>query len=171
MKRIYLVLLFFSIALSSFSQNTSSIDFTIRNLGLNVEGHFSKFSIISNFNTQNELIHLSGEIMVSSIDTGIESRDEHLLKPDYFNTKKHAIISLKSTEIIKQDSGNYLVKASLTIKGKTAKISIPVKAQKIDNTYKVTSNFEINRLDFNVGGSSFVMSKTVKINVIHYQNL
>jgi len=61
--------------------------------------------------------------------------------------------------------------ADLTIKGKTKEISITVNRDKINNQYKITSSFKINRRNFDVGGRSIVMSNTVKINVVHYHNL
>ena len=59
----------------------------------------------------------------------------------------------------------------LTIKGKTKEISVTVNRDKINNQYKITSSFKINRRDFDIGGRSIVMSNTVKINVVHYYNL
>ena len=169
MRRLISLITFMCFVIVAFSQNQPSIDFTIRNLGLNVEGHFDKFSVSTTFNTQKELTNLSSEITVNSIETGIDSRDAHLLKEDYFHIKNHPKITLKSIIITSEDNNTYLVKAELTIKGKTKTINIPVTVKKELNEYKITSSFEINRRDFKVGGSSFVMSNTVKINVVHYQ--
>jgi polyisoprenoid-binding protein YceI len=171
MQRFRFLALFMFFVTLTFSQNNPSIDFTIRNLGINVKGHFDKFSITTKLSSQKEFIGLSGNIKVNSIDTGIDSRDEHLLKGDYFNAEKHTLITLQSIKITKKTASEYLAKARLTIKGKTKNISIPVKVEKIIDAYKITSSFEINRRDFDVGGGSFVMSKMVKINVVHYQEL
>jgi polyisoprenoid-binding protein YceI len=167
--RIILVGCIYLFCNSGFGQNDSSIDFTIKNLGINVDGHFNTFTINTEFDTDNELTEISSKIEVASIETGIDSRDEHLLKDDYFHENKFKHITLQSTSIKKKSSTEYLVSAKLTIKGKTKELSIPVKVQKTDSgRIKITSYFEINRRDFDVGGGSFVMSKTVKINVIHY---
>ena len=170
MKRyLFFVLLCCFVSLG-FSQNTSTIDFVISNLGINVDGHFNSFSVTTKFNEANsELETISGSIAVSSIETGIDSRDEHLLDEDYFNAEKHKQINLKSESVIKVSDSQYKVKASLKIKGITKQITIRVDVVKTNDSYKMSSAFEINRRDFKVGGSSFVMSKTVKINVIHYQ--
>lgn len=155
-----------------FSQNSSTITFVIKNLGVNVDGYFNSFSVTTTFNeSTSELEHIDGSIKVASIKTGIDSRDEHLLKDDYFNAEKYALISLTSESVTKVSDGQYKVKANLKIKGITKPITIRVDVVKTDNSYKVTSTFEINRKDFNVGGSSFVMSKNVKINVIYDQKL
>ena len=154
------------------SQNTSTIDFVISNLGINVDGHFNTFSVTTKFNDANsELERVSGSITVASIETGIDSRDEHLLEEDYFNVEKYKLITLKSESVTKVSDRQYMVKANLKIKGITKTVSIRLKVEKINDSHKVSTSFEINRKDFKVGGSSFVMSKTVKINIVHYQNL
>lgn len=148
---------------------TASIDFVIKNLGINVDGHFNTFTITTTFDSENSLKSVSGEIEVKSIKTGIKSRDEHLLEEDYFHISKYPKIYLISTQVIKRTANLYDVKVELKIKGKTKQFSIPIKVDDTEESRKITSNFEINRKDFGVGGSSFVMSKTVKLNVLHVQ--
>lgn len=149
----------------------SSIDFEIRNLGINVDGHFNTFTINATFDDSGILKEIYGQINVKSIRTGIQSRDEHLLKEDYFNIEKYPSIILKSNSISKKSDTQYKVTADLKIKGKTKQISIPVRVVKQKSDYKISTYFEINRKDFNVGGGSLVMSKTVKLTVVHFQNL
>jgi len=158
------------ICLSAFGfAQKSSIDFEIKNVGITVDGHFNTFTINPEFNSDYELIAISGKVTVSSIETGIDSRDEHLLEDDYFDTSNHKYITLSSTSISKKSDNSYSAKVDLKIKGKTKQITIPIKVEKLTDSYKITSSFEINRKDFNVGGGSFVMSKTVKIIVACYQ--
>ena len=172
MKRCLLYVLLFCSVSTGFSQNTSSINFVIKNLGVNVDGHFNTFSVSTKFSdSSSELESISGSISVSSIKTGIDSRDEHLLDEDYFNEEKHKLITLKSESVTKISEMQYKVKANLKIKGITKQITIMVAVVKTNGKNKIASTFEINRKDFNVGGGSFVMSKTVKINVIHYEKL
>lgn len=161
------IVLFLNLALA---QN-SRVDFEIRNLGVNVDGNFEIFSINAELNPNLTLKNLNGKITVSSIKTGIDSRDEHLLEEDYFDVDNHKHITLKSTAITKKSANTYSVKANLSIKGKRKAITILIKAENKGDKLKLTSNFEINRKDFDVGGGSFVMSKTVKISVVYYQDL
>jgi len=169
MKRVFYVLLFCGVSILGFSQNEPNISFKIRNLGVNVDGHFSTFIINTQIDANAELKTISGQITVSSIKTSIDNRDKHLLEEDYFDIENHKYITLESTSVTKKSSNSYSVKAKLSIKGKVQTVTIPVAIEKIHDTYKITSNFEINRKYFNVGGGSFVMSKTVKINVVHFQ--
>lgn len=171
MKHFLLFVICFCCFSVSFSQNKSSIKFEIRNFGINVDGYFNTFNIVTDFNTKGELIGVKSKIKVASIETGIESRDEHLLNTDYFDAENHEYIILESKTINKKSDTVYDVVSNLTIKGKTKEIRIKVNCDKINNQYKITSNFDLNRRDFNVGGGSLVMSNTVKIKVLHYQNL
>lgn len=167
----FIILFFVFFCLGNEYAQDSSIDFVIRNVGINVDGHFNTFQIAASINKDGGLENITSTIEVASIETGIESRDEHILKEDYFDAEKHKSIVLKSTEIKKLKTDTYEVVANLTIKGKTKKITIPITIKKVDGKHKISSYFEINRKDFDVGGGSFVLSKTVKISVVHYQDL
>lgn len=158
-------------SLVSFAQNISSIDFGIKNLGITVDGYFKTFTIEANFDSNNKLKSLFGKVKVESLRTGIENRDEHLLEEEYFNANKHEFITLKSTAINEKSENYYLVSVALTIKGKTKSMIIPVRLKEQSESVQINSDFKINRRDFNVGGSSFIMSNTVKISVVHYQDL
>ncbi len=171
MKRFFCYILLCFCVSFGFSQNSSSINFVIKNVGINVDGDFKTFTINTDFDTNGTLNSVSGEITVASIITGIDSRDEHLLEEDYFDSENHKFIILQSTSISKKGDNSYTVKANLSIKGTTKAVNVAVKVVKANDKYEVTSNFEIDRKDFKVGGSSFVMSNTVKIKVIHYQKL
>lgn len=162
----YITALLIGVAFLGFGQNTSKVEFTIKNFGINVDGHFKTFTIDAKFNANKELTELSGKVKVASIDTGNKTRDKHLLEEEYFNVKEHDFMTLNSTSFNKKNSNTYEVEASLTIKGKTKTITIPV----FLNDGILTSQFEINRRDFDVGGGSFVMSKTVKIKITHAYN-
>lgn len=169
MKKYVVLIMAMPCFIFSIAQTTSRIDFVIRNLGVNVDGSFNTFIINTKFDAANNLIRLYGEAEVNSIETGIDSRDEHLLKEDYFYSQEYPKITLKSTEINKQSPHLYTVKVILKIKEKTKQLTIPIKIEDKGLYRAVTSNFEINRRDFDVGGGSLVMSKKVKIKVVHFE--
>lgn len=175
MKQIFILSL---IIISSFSltaqeskeiKTETSINFKIKNFGVNVNGHFETVSISAIFNSEKELTDISATAQVNSITTGMESRDNHILEEDFFHAKKHKKIEFKTIAIKKESSESYLVTANLIIKNISKQITIPIQVKKTEETYILTSNFEINRKDFDVGGSSFVLGKTVKISVKHMQ--
>ena len=154
-----------------FSQNKSRVEFVIRNVGIGVDGYFEAINIETDFDAEGKLLKIKGVIKTNSIKTGINSRDEHLLKEDYFNVENHENITLLSKTIKSKSDGTFIVVATLTIKGIIKDIRIIVNLEKVDNQYKMTSNFEINRRDFDIGGKSLVLSNTVKIKVLHFHKL
>lgn len=177
MKKIVLYSLISFISFSLPAQNSanpsteSSISFKIKNFGVNVDGHFEVNSISAKFNSEKELIDVSASIEVKSITTGMQSRDKHLLEEDYFNADKFPKIVFETVDIKKESSQNYILTAYLYIKGIKRKISIPIYVEQSINSLLITSDFEINRKDFDVGKGSLVLGKTVKISVKHVQKM
>lgn len=173
----HLLIIFLFCAFSSFSQELiqndqeSSITFTIKNFGFDVDGNFSDFKIVSNFNTENlKESFINAKIRVKSIFTDSEARDEHLMKSDYFDVEKYPEIAFKSSEIEKNKDGNYIVKGVLIIKGTKKTIENFLKIKQEEKSISMLANFAINRKDFGVGGSSFVLSKNVNIKMVYVAN-
>lgn len=169
-----LLLLFFITAISVHSQEwnqkktDTKVTFKIKNFGVNVDGDFNDVKIETNFNPDNlSQSYINATIAVKSIATGIESRDNSLLKEDYFDVENHKNIVLKSTKIEKKSDGSFTLFASLTIKGKVKQVEIPLTISKTNSELKINANFTLNRKDFKVGGGSFIMSKNVKIEVAY----
>ena len=146
----------------------TKVIFEIKNFGLNVKGNFDEVKISTNLNV-NELTksYINAVINVKSITTEIESRDKHLLKEDYFDETNYNTIQLESTKIEKQQEGIFLLFANLTIKGITKKIKVPLEVIESEKNLTITAIFNLNRKEFNIGGSSFVMSKSVKVKVVY----
>ena len=171
MKPFALLVICFCCFLFGFSQDTSRVEFVIRNIGIGVNGHFNKVLIDTKFDEDGHLLNIQGAIEVASIETGIDSRDEHLLKATYFDVATHPTITLVSNEVTETSEGVFKVDGVLTIKGKSKDISITVTRKNENAKYIITSSFQINRRDYQVGGRSMAMSNKVKINVIHYHSL
>ncbi len=150
-----------------FAQDTSRIDFVIKNLGVGVDGHFETFSIQPRFEEE-QLKALSGTIAVASIKTGINARDEHLLKADYFDVENYPQIRFESEVITQKATGTYKVPLKLTLKGKTKRLSIPVTVTNTAKGTKLQATFEIDRSAFDVGGGGLILSKTVVVTVVYY---
>jgi polyisoprenoid-binding protein YceI len=170
----YLVFVVIFSAFTCFSQELvqndrkTAITFKIKNFGLNVDGSFSEFTFLSNFNSSNlKERFLNAEISVKSISTGSKNMEEHLLKSDFFDAKKHPNISFKSSEIIKSTNDKYFVKGSLFIKGIEKKMEVPLDIKETKTDVIISTNFVLNRKYFGVGGSSIVLSKNVNIKMVY----
>ena len=151
-------------------RSETSINFEINNLGINVDGKFTEASINTNFNNDDvSKWTLFATVNVSSITTDNNRRDEHLLSNDYFDVSTYPKISLKATNFKQISKNNYDVTVNLIIKKITKTITIPIQIIKADKGLSLTTYFELNRGHYGVGRSSFILSKTLKINV--YYNL
>jgi polyisoprenoid-binding protein YceI len=58
-----------------------------------------------------------------------------------------------------------MVEGNLTIKGVSKFISFPFTATATANGYVLAGQFKINRRDFNVGGSSWVLSDELSVSL------
>jgi len=138
----------------------SSVIFKIKNAGIGVDGAFKIFEVHIDYNESAKAASsIKATIKTESIDTGIEGRDNHLRKEEYFNVAAFPDIIFESTQILKTTSGGFIAEGKLTIKGVTKDIRIPF-------TY-TNGVFEgpltLNRLDYGVGGSSLTMGNDVEV--------
>ena len=80
--------------------NKTSILFQIKNFGITVDGGFKTIDVNTNLDTKDlSNSYINATIIVNSIFTGIETRDKHLLEPDYFDALNHEKIILKSLNL------------------------------------------------------------------------
>jgi len=100
----------------------------------------------------------------STIDTDIESRDNHLRRTEYFDVKNYPKILFKSTKITKTNNNGYLYMfGNITIKGVTKEVKFPFTATAQNDGYLFEGSFKLNRRDFGVGGSSLSLSDNVTV--------
>jgi len=150
------------------NNKTTAVTFKIKNIGMSVDGSFNEIAVNSNFN-KNNLIesYINATIKVNSINTNNSKRDTHLLEDDFFDAAKYSYIKLMSTKIEKISGSSYRLEAKLTIKKTTKNIVIPLNISENEDSVTVRSSFKLNRRDYNVGGRSWVMSNTVKIQIVY----
>lgn len=166
MKQRFFIAVVLFVGFLGFSQE-SEVSFIIKNFGVNVDGHFNRYDIKIERDSEGAISDIKGTVLVNTIETGIESRDEHLLEEDYFDALAFPEITLISTSILAINKSDYKVTANLSIKGKTKPITFKGFLSNDEFGTKFQTEFEINRRDFGVGGGG-VLSKTVRILVIYY---
>ena len=148
------------------TQEESYLKFNIRNLGLNVEGVFDSFTTTVDYDkNQPANSRFSAKIQVNSINTGINKRDNHLKQEEYFHVEKYPTISFQSTSVSSQGANQLLVKGDLTIKGKTLPIELEVEVSEAGGKTRFSIKGQLDRRDFGVGGSSWVMSDDVYLDL------
>ena len=154
-----------AIASTSWAPSTGSVKFSIKNAGISVDGSFSGIYAAVKFD-ENDLANSSiyASVKASSVNTGIDKRDEHLRKAEYFDVANHPKIEMRSTSITKSANG-YNGTFKVTIKGKSKSLKMPFTFDNQGETGKFKGTMELDRLDFNVGESGFILSDDVKLNI------
>lgn len=172
-KSVFLILFtlgIFSLHAQQLAQNKpeTKVAFKIKNFGVHVSGSFSEVDVVSFFDASEiESSYINAVIQVGSINTGNVKRDKHLLKDDFFDADHFPILKLKSTKIEKISETNFMLKGKLTIKNTTKIVSIPLELNLNNDSIIITSNFKINRRDYDVGGNIWVLGNNVKITVVY----
>ncbi|MEO5890239.1 MAG: YceI family protein [Ferruginibacter sp.] len=148
------------------TDNGSDIKFSIKNFGLNVSGSFKQLKGKILFNpTDLSSSSINAIVDAVSVNTGNDSRDNHLKKEEYFDVKKYPVISFVSNKITKSANGSFLTEGTITIKGVAKTISFPFTATPKGEDYLFEGQVKLNRRDFGVGGSSLVLSDNLSVSL------
>jgi polyisoprenoid-binding protein YceI len=142
-----------------------TIDTTHTHLGFSVK-HMMVTTVRGQFRTYGGSVRLDpkdftrssieGWADVSSIDTGVADRDNHLRTGDFFDAAAHPKITFKSTRIEHKADNEYVVQGDISIRGVTKPISFAVD---FSGTTKnpwgktiagVSAEATLNRKDFGV---------------------
>lgn len=130
----------------------SEVQFTARQMGVPLDGHFKKFSAQVAFDPAK----LATSKITFTVDTGsatLGSRetDAELPKPTWFNVPKFPQATFESTSIKALGGGKFEVAGKLTIKGHVRDVVVPVALTQAAGTTTAAGSFVIKRLDFKIG--------------------
>jgi polyisoprenoid-binding protein YceI len=139
-----------------FDKAHTSIGFRVKHMGLvDVPGYFRDFTGTVNYDPKEvtkSTVEFSAK--VTSIDTGVGGRDDHLRSKDFFEIEKFPDMTFKSTKIEKKGK-DLILTGDLTMKGVTKSISFPfnvvgfIKSER-GTRMGATAETVINRKDFGV---------------------
>lgn len=140
----------------------STVGFSVPILGglSQVTGKFNDFAITLNVDEKDVTkSSVSVVIKATSIDTGIERRDNHLRNADFFDVEKYPEITFKSERIEKKGK-QFIAHGPLTMHGVTKQIALPFT---VTGTFKNPTNNKmvvgysakmvLNRRDFGINYS------------------
>ncbi len=145
----------------------SAVNFAIKNFAVTTNGSFTGLKGTIFFNESDVAAsRFEVSVDVTTINTGIKSRDNHLKKEEYFNTEKFPGMSFVSKQVLAGEMpGKYTLKGFITIKGTTREISFPFTVTRQNDGLLFTGMFKLNRRDFKVGGSSLVLSDNLIVSL------
>lgn len=101
----------------------SEADFAIKHMSIStVHGTFRGISGLIKFDAADlTKSSVDATIDVSSVDTGVAARDNHLKSPDFFDVAKFPTMTFKSTTVAKEGD-HYNVTGNLTLHGVTKQV-------------------------------------------------
>lgn len=169
MSVLFLSLFFFVVYGQSYSpvDLQSKVTFSIKNFGVGTGGDFKGLQGTIVFDPANLTVSsFDVSIDAKTIDTDIDSRDNHLRKAEYFDVANFPRIIIKSTKITPSNKqGTLFLFCDLTIKGVTKAVSFPFTATSKDGGYLFEGSFKINRRDFGVGGNSISLGDNLTVSL------
>lgn len=152
------------------ADESSTIKFAIKNLGITVNGTFKGIKgeiLFDHSNPNNSFFNLS--VDAASVNTGIHARDSHLKKEDYLNVHKFPLITFLSTKVFPSGKeGIFIVNGNISIKDVKKSISFPFTISEQENGFLFKGTFKLNRRDFNVGKASLVLSDNLDVSFSVY---
>jgi polyisoprenoid-binding protein YceI len=165
MKKLFLFVLAASFSLATFAQTKWTVDpmhsfvnFSVKHSGISfVDGSFKKFDgeiMASKADLTDAKITFSAD--VSSINTGVDMRDNHLKSDDFFNAEKYPKMTFVSTSFKKVKGNLYALSGKLTIRDVTKDVKFNVvyggtaKDQQGNTKAGFLATTTINRLDYNI---------------------
>ena len=102
-------------------------NFTISHLGFStMYGRFNTTSGTMSFDPENKTGSVEVVIDASSIDTGHQKRDEHLMSPDFLNVVEFPEITFKSTGVEFDGDALSKVNGDLTIMGTSNPVTLEI---------------------------------------------
>jgi polyisoprenoid-binding protein YceI len=150
----------------SLDSDRSTVGFSIKNFWglIPVKGRFTGVNADGQI-TGKGAIFGRLDIQVASLRTGIGKRDEHLRSADFFDADRYPEIGVEVTGIEPSAGDAANLYATLTIKGVTAPVPLPVQVSTLDDgAVRVTANTEIDRDQFDIGWNRLGMvAKTATI--------
>jgi polyisoprenoid-binding protein YceI len=161
----------------NFDKAHSFIGFKVKHMGLiEVPGYFRDFTGAVNFDSKDiSKSTVEFNAKVTSVDTGVAARDNHLRTADFFEVEKYPDLTFKSTKVEKKGD-NWMLTGDLTLKGVTKSVTFPFEISgwlpaddRNGGRMGITAETSINRRDFGVNyGNTLpsgvaVLSDNVKV--------
>lgn len=134
----------------------SEITFRATSRLMNAEGRFSRFSgdVLAD-----PAVLTGGRVTLtidaSSLDTGIEMRDNHLRSSDFFEVERFPTVAFQSLRV-EAAGRRATVVGRLTLHGVTREIAVPIDVQITSTALVASGEFIVNRGEYGMNYNSFV---------------
>lgn len=130
----------------------SEVSFTFKQMGVPVDGKFTKFDAQINFDAAKlASSKIAFAVDIASATLGDKATDAELPKAPWFNTAKFPQATFASNQIKAFGGGKFEVLGKLSIKGVSQDVTVPVTMTQAGAVTTAIGNFAIKRLTFKIG--------------------
>ena len=130
----------------------SEISFTVKQMGVPLDGRFRKFDAQMNFDVAKpETSKIAFTVDMGSATMGSAETDGELPKAPWFNTPKFPQATFQSSAVKAMGPGKFEVSGKLNIKGNVRDVVVPVTLIASGASTTAQGAFAIKRLAFKVG--------------------
>jgi polyisoprenoid-binding protein YceI len=157
----------------------SEVSFTVRHMMVSkVRGRFDKFEGTITTAPDPLQSSVTATVDLGSVNTGNDTRDNHIRSEDFFHTEKHPTMTFRSTGL-RPDGENFLLDGDLTLRGVTRPVTFRLEVNGFGPDpyggtragYSATA--EVNRNEWNVSyngpipgaGTGMILSDKATINL------
>lgn len=145
--------LFFGVAHAQVDTAKSKVTATSKQMNVPVEGTFKKFTAQLDFDPAKPAAGSAKlSIDTASYDLGDESYNEQVRDKEWFNAAQYPSATFVSSAIAPAGGGNqFKVSGTLTIKGKSQSVTVPVTVAQQGTTQIFDGSLPIKRSQFDIG--------------------
>ncbi|MBK9339860.1 MAG: YceI family protein [Rhodoferax sp.] len=142
--------------------NQSDVSFTFKQMGVPVDGKFTKFDAQINFDASKlATSKVAFTVDIASATLGDKATDAELPKAPWFNTAKFPQATFASSSIKSLGGGKFEVMGKLSIKGVSQDVTVPVVMTQAGAVTTATGTFAIKRLIFKIGENEWADTSMV----------
>lgn len=145
----------------------SSVEFTAKQMGVPLQGHFKKFDAQVAFDPAKlAASRIRFTVETGSATMGARETDAELPKAPWFNVPQFPQATFESSAIKALGGGKFDVAGKLTIKGSAVNVSMPVQLAQSGSTTTATGTLPIKRLAFKIGDGEWADTSMVADEVL-----
>jgi polyisoprenoid-binding protein YceI len=130
----------------------STIGFVSRQMGVPVEGKFTRFDVQSSFDPKSpQTSKVVFTIDLLSADLGNAETETELKKPGWFDSAKRPQATFTSSGIKALGANKFEMEGQLSIKGSSQRVVIPVTLSQKEAITTAEGALQLKRIDYKIG--------------------
>jgi polyisoprenoid-binding protein YceI len=133
-------------------ETQSRLGFQYRAMGAPVEGEFHRYLADIQWDAATPAsTRIRLDVDTGSIDAGLPDATSEAAKSEFFDSRRYPWARFVSNTVQPQDKGRYLLQGTLTIKGISHPVSLPIVLRADGPALQLKGTFVLKRLDYGLG--------------------